>query len=100
MLTPKDYRSRVYDRYASNFQDAPSKFDVLAAWRWGRPYRHYLKGWLPENKDANILDVACGGGRLLHFYKCMGYEEFAGVDISPEQVRLARQVTARVEETS
>jgi cyclopropane fatty-acyl-phospholipid synthase-like methyltransferase len=36
--------------------------------------------------------VACGAGRLLHFFKKQGYSRFSGVDISPAQVNLARQI--------
>lgn len=100
MSIPEDYRTRIYARYASNFQDAPASFDIGAAWRWSRAYRHYLKGWLPADKEANMLDVACGGGKLLYFYQRLGFKNLSGVDISPEQALLARQVTPNVTEAS
>jgi len=100
MSTPEDYRSRIYSRYASHFQDSSSAFDIGAAWYWARAYHHYLKGWLPANKDANMLDVACGGGKLLYLYQRMGFKNIFGVDISPEQVQLARQVTPNVNEAN
>ncbi|GAB4174007.1 MAG: hypothetical protein Fur0039_15760 [Rhodocyclaceae bacterium] len=90
------YRTRIYARYATNFQNAPQVFDVEAARRWARAYRHYLRAWLPESRDARILDVACGGGKLLQFYLDCGYTDVHGVDVSPEQVTLARQVTPNV----
>lgn len=92
----EDYRARIYERYASRFQSAPSTFDIAAARRWGLAYRHYLRGWLPPDRKARILDVACGGGKLLQFYLDAGYTDVHGVDISPEQVALARQVTPNV----
>lgn len=94
-----EYRQRIYERYASCFQDTSMAFDLASADRWGRAYDSYLKGWLPERKDAAILEVACGGGRLLHFFKKRGYTNLIGVDISPEQVQLAKQVTENVVET-
>lgn len=100
-MIPQDgYRARIYARYATNFQDAPADFDPKAAWRWGRAYRHYLRGWLPENQNATVLDVACGGGKLLYFFKRLEYPNIGGVDISPEQVRLSRQVTPNVTEAN
>lgn len=45
-----DYRSRIYERYASCFQDAGAEFDAVAADRWGRAYDWYLRGWLPERR--------------------------------------------------
>jgi len=93
----QDYRSRIHAHYASNFQHAPAGFDAQASERWGRVYQHYLRGWLPGNKSARIIDLACGGGQLIHFSKKNGYYNISGVDISPEQVAIARQVPAEVE---
>ena len=95
-----DYRTRIYKRYATNFQDAPETFSEDAALRWGRGYNHYLRDWLPADKNAAVVDVACGGGKLLYFFKQMQYQNITGVDVSPEQVKLARQVTPTVEEAN
>jgi SAM-dependent methyltransferase len=92
-----DYRKRIYEHYASCFQDAGAHFDTAAAERWGRAYDSYLRGWLPPPGTA-ILDLACGGGNLLYFFKSRGHRRLAGVDISPEQIALARQVVPEVEE--
>lgn len=61
MSHQQDYRTRIYENYATRFQDAPKGFDQEAAWHWGRGYRHYLRAWLPEDKNAKIIDLACGG---------------------------------------
>jgi 2-polyprenyl-3-methyl-5-hydroxy-6-metoxy-1,4-benzoquinol methylase len=92
-MTLRDYRTRIYERYASHFRDAKTVFDESEANRWGRAYDYYLRGWLPERKDAAIVDIACGSGKLLHFFKKRGYSNLLGVDISPGQVQLARCVT-------
>ena len=47
---------------------------------------------------AGSLRLIGGQGKLLYFFKRMGYLNIEGVDISPEQVKLARQVTASVAE--
>lgn len=96
MAGPSNYRQLIYDKYASCFQDAEKTFNTIAADRWSRAYDYYLRQWLPDNKDANILDIACGGGLFLHFLKTRGYINITGVDISPEQVSLAKQVTENV----
>lgn len=95
-----DYRTPIYKQYATNFQDASETFSEDVALRWGRGYRHYLHGWLPAKKNAVIVDVACGGGKLLYFFKNMEYQNVTGVDISPEQVKLARQVIPTVDEAN
>lgn len=92
-----DYRKRIYEKYASFFMDGPLKFDFAAAKRSEKIYSYFFRDWLPVRKDATILDVACGSGRLLYFFKQQGYTNLVGVDISPEQAQLAREVVKTVE---
>lgn len=93
------YRERIYAQYASRVQDAKPIFDRDAAERWGKGYDHYFRGWLPKSQTAALLDTACGWGRLLHFFKIRGYQRIQGVDISPQQVAIARQVISGVSES-
>lgn len=95
-IKQNSYRSRIFKEYASYFQDANLVFDPVKASRWGKAYDFYLRGWLPENKNAAIIDLACGGGNLLYFFEQRGYSKACGVDISPEQVQLARQIVPEV----
>ncbi len=90
------YRDRLYEFYGAEFQSAPERFDSRSAARLGRAYDHYLRGWLPESKDARIVDLACGYGNLLYFFRERGYRQIAGVDISPDQVRRAGEVVPSV----
>jgi 2-polyprenyl-3-methyl-5-hydroxy-6-metoxy-1,4-benzoquinol methylase len=90
------YRRRIYHEYATLFQDATNTFDPKLSERWDRAYNYYLRGWLPESRKARVVDLACGGGRLLHLLKTAGFYNVCGVDISPEQVHLARQVVRDV----
>lgn len=92
----RTYRDRIYASYGKNFQDAPENFDHNASLRWGKARRYHLRGWLPQSKTARIVDLACGGGKLLHFFVEQGYERVEGVDISPDQVALSRQITPNV----
>ena len=91
-----NYRERIYASYGKNFQDAPENFDYNASLQWGKARRYHLRGWLPESKTARILDLACGGGKLLHFFVEQCYQRVEGVDISPDQVALSSQVTPNV----
>ena len=95
-----DYRTRIYETYASRFQRSESRFDTAAADRKAATFAHYFRGWLPPDKNAAIADLACGNGHLLHFFKQRGYQRIGGVDISAEQVRLSRQVVPDVAEES
>jgi SAM-dependent methyltransferase len=46
--------------------------------------------WLPEARDAAILDVGCGPGRVLAFLASRGYRAIEGFDRDPEAVAAAR----------
>ncbi len=92
-----NYRKPLYLAYNSAFKHQPVKFDPAIARRWARALPHRLRGWLPEKKEAAILDVACGSGQLLFFLKERGFTNLRGVDISPEQVAIATQVGVPVE---
>jgi 2-polyprenyl-3-methyl-5-hydroxy-6-metoxy-1,4-benzoquinol methylase len=94
----RTYRDRIYEKYSSGFQDKGPAFDVVAARRWGKAYDWYFRHWLPADKEAQIVDLACGSGLLLHFFRERGYSNVAGVDISPEQIALSRQVIVEVTE--
>src|SRR5690349_17807170 len=89
-----DYRDRLYAKYGTIFHSAGT-FDVAEASRWGKAYDYYLRGWMPE-PQARIVDIACGSGRLLLFFKQRGYTSLLGVDISPDQVARAKQVVPTV----
>lgn len=91
-------RKAIYASYGRDWQDAGERFDPASAERWGKAYDWYLRGWLPARRDAAIADLACGQGRLLHWLKRRGYTNLSGVDISPDQVALARQVVPAVDE--
>lgn len=93
-----DYRKRLYERYASRMQDRGETFDEAAAKRWARSYRRYVRGLLPADKAAPIADVGCGCGMFLYLLRQSGYTDLHGVDISSEQVALARQVCDDVRE--
>lgn len=88
-----DYRERIYTTYGHDFQTAEKTFDFQGARRWGRAQSYQLRYWLPSDKNARILDVGCGSGRLLCFFSDCGYRNLAGVDICSQQVALSKQVT-------
>jgi SAM-dependent methyltransferase len=95
-----DYRKRIYEKYASQFQDADQVFNSEIAERWGRVYDYYFRKWLPEDREVAIVDLACGSGKLLFFFKQRDYKNLQGVDISPEQVKLAQQICQDVSAVS
>lgn len=95
-IEQRHYRERLYENYATLVMRTGDHFDEAAADRWGKAYDYYLRHWLPADRNAAVLDVACGAGKLLHFFKRRGYAHLTGVDISPEQVARARQVIPNI----
>jgi 2-polyprenyl-3-methyl-5-hydroxy-6-metoxy-1,4-benzoquinol methylase len=94
------YRERLFNNYVSAFQNVPGIYDKSKIERWGKSYRYYLRNWLPKSSEAAIAEVACGSGRLLRLLNTLGYKNLYAVDISPEQVMLAKQVCPNVEEAN
>lgn len=93
---PADYRQRIYDRYAAEFKDETEQFNERFAAYMARIYAYHLRGWLPRDRNARIVDLACGCGRMLYMLQEAGYANLMGVDISPDQLALARQVIDNV----
>ncbi len=86
------YRDRVYGSYNSGrvASLAPDSLDGLKP---RAPYlRKLVKSHFPDDHRANILDLGCGHGALIHFAKQSGYSHIHGVDTSSEQVEAARKL--------
>jgi SAM-dependent methyltransferase len=82
-----NYRERFYSRY-SGLQQGRRQSDQEQH-RWGRAYTYYLRGWLPSDRNARIVDIGAGDGRLVALLARLGYLRPIGVDSSPDQVRQA-----------
>ncbi|MEN6449994.1 MAG: class I SAM-dependent methyltransferase [Thermoguttaceae bacterium] len=64
--------------------------DWLAAERFPERYA-CRKPWLDLPKTARILDFGCGWGQQLLGLWCAGYRNIEGVELVPEQARLANE---------
>ncbi len=85
-----DTRSKFYDRYVSTFNEsnAGALVDDAESFRSWSDAR-YLPHFSSKAKDARVLELGCGHGRMLQYLKARGYSNVRGVDISEEQVALA-----------
>lgn len=91
-----NYRKKLYSNYVSthtshlygklSLEDIKKQFPV-----WG----YYFGKLLPNDKKAKILEIGCGNGGLVIWLQQLGYGNASGIDISPEQVELAKQLRAR-----
>lgn len=53
--------------------------------------KYIVEHFFPEKKDAQILEVGCGDGRLVEAAKRSGYNNIVGIDASASMIELARK---------
>lgn len=83
-----NYMSKVYSR--SNSLDGSFKNMIKI---YDRMYRRYM----PDNRNAKILDIACGAGQFLKYCIVNGYSLHMGIDHAPEMVEYVKDnVTTQV----
>jgi len=89
-----DFRRELYRRYVSAFkQDTRLNGEPSVAW-WDHKYLPLFQGLEPT---APILEVGCGAGELLAYLGRRGFSHAIGIDISAEQVELARRRGVRAD---
>lgn len=79
--------SRPRDCYTDYLKNLDKK---LTEADWSKPYAWYLRGWLPADRDASVLEMGCGEGHLLAALKGWGYQKVRGIDLRPEAVTFCR----------
>ena len=89
--TETDFRTALYERYVSTFKTLNA--EPSFAW-WDHKYLPLLDDL---DRAAPILEIGCGDGGLLAYLERRGFSHAAGIDISPEQVELARRRGVRAE---
>lgn len=86
------YRKELYDTYVSthlgSLKTRPIEVLREQLEKQRIVYRAYFSRFLPNDKDAPILDIGCGYGAFLYFLQREGYRDTRGVDNAPEQVEI------------
>lgn len=90
------YAERMYAAYSRvrPRHIVPTRSEHLSGSRV-HVFRKDFAPFLPTRKDAAILDLGCGYGEFLHFLQKRGYSETTGIDLSAEQVEIARDLGVR-----
>ena len=90
------YREELYSAYVTTHTSILYGHATLGKILAQFPtWNNYFRKFLPANHDAKILDIGCGSGGFVYFLHQAGYHGAEGVDFSPEQVELARQLKIR-----
>ncbi len=84
----------LQDQIADQYYDTTAKRSHSAALshyvNWSKSFTTQFKPWLPTDKNAVCLDLACGCGEFLHLLESAGYANTAGVDLCEEELVQAR----------
>jgi SAM-dependent methyltransferase len=84
-----DYRASIYSRYASAFKArGGGRPDYAFSDRKLVPILGAWVSCIP--RDGVCLDLGCGSGNVLHALRTLGFQHLEGVDVSAEQVAIAR----------
>lgn len=73
----------LYSNYKSNADLAAANSGQTAY------YTQFIQLFIPQSRDARILDLGCGGGALLAQLAAMGYNSICGVEQRPEAAQIA-----------
>jgi 2-polyprenyl-3-methyl-5-hydroxy-6-metoxy-1,4-benzoquinol methylase len=96
-----DFREELYRKYSSTFKEHISEFDKKTVAKTLIKYRHqYLPILKKFRKDVRILELGCGRGIFLEFLIDNGYNNVFGIDISKEQIDIAKAQNLNVKEIS
>ncbi len=94
-----DFREELYRRYSSTFKEHISKFDKKSVATTLGKYRYqYLPILKQFNKDVRILELGCGRGIFLEFLINNEFKNVFGIDVSKEQIDIAKTQNLNVEE--
>jgi SAM-dependent methyltransferase len=84
------FEANLYSRQSRVLSQNPrvleDHYRIMARW-----YGMFLGRHLPEDRQARILDVPCGHGRLMYALRQTGYTNVTGYDLDEGRVRIARQ---------
>jgi SAM-dependent methyltransferase len=94
-----DFREELYRRYSSTFKEHIYDFDEKTVPTTLSKYRYQYMPILKEfKKDVRILELGCGRGFFLEFLVNNGYNNVFGIDVSKEQIDIAKVKNLNAEE--
>ena len=88
-----DYREKIYSKYrSSHIKNLIGNVDLNFFKKQFPVWNKYYGEFLPKDKNVKILDIACGDGGIVYWLQSIGYKNSFGIDISEEQVNLAKSL--------
>ncbi|MEW6664124.1 MAG: class I SAM-dependent methyltransferase [Thermodesulfobacteriota bacterium] len=87
-----DFLRKAHEKYVTTAYGKVNSPAPKALEYWCKSYHSIYSRRIPAKKDIAILDIGCGMGQLLHYLQTEGYTNLTGIDISPEQIELCKQI--------
>jgi cyclopropane fatty-acyl-phospholipid synthase-like methyltransferase len=88
-----DWKSKFYAAYVSSGQARDTGEAAETLFQGRKAFlNHLIASHLPPQREAKIVDLACGPGAMLYFLGQAGYRNIAGVDVSEEQIAVAARL--------
>src|SRR3989442_10586296 len=73
-------RAKLFEGYERSIFSTGNTFSAQEYEMMSEFYSSNYAPYLPDKKDARILDVGCGAGHFLYFLKARGYTAMTGID--------------------
>lgn len=91
-------RKQLFEGYFDSIYTGSNSFTDEEYENSALDFDFHYGSFLPEEKDAPVLDIGCGTGHFLYYLKKRGCSNFLGIDISESQVEFCRKrITPSVE---
>jgi SAM-dependent methyltransferase len=93
VTTGSGWKSRFYATYVSSGHASYAGEPAEVFFQPRKAFlAHLISTHLPPERNARIIDLACGPGALLYFLQQAGYNNIAGADVSEEQIAVASRL--------
>jgi 2-polyprenyl-3-methyl-5-hydroxy-6-metoxy-1,4-benzoquinol methylase len=89
------YREKFYHNYLKN-KNGLSLNDMERLYAAPFLIDKKIADILPKDRNAHILDIGCGYGRLLKYLRDRGYKNIYGIDIGAAQVEFLKKKDVNV----
>lgn len=88
-----DYRDKFYEKYVTTqMANVYKESDSGKLKKQALIFDDYFGKFLPDNKEARIVELGCGDGNLILWLQNRGFNNVVGVDYSKEQVDFAKKI--------
>jgi len=90
-----NYRERCYKTYITTRWQYAHSLSKEEYGLYAKVSKKRFEAFLPENKEAKIIDIACGSGHFLYFLQKEGYTNTLGIDLSEELIEIAQKMCVK-----